>query len=117
MKRFLVSAFVLAVLQPVIPCKAYAQGPAKCDSCALLEDALRTLQDFPPGTPRSKVEEELRPDGGLQSLHGATRYIFKKCPLIKVDIDFTYFDGQQDNLPSDQVVKVSRPYLEYPDSD
>jgi hypothetical protein len=116
-KRLLL-VFVLAVcLQPVIAIKASAQAPASCDSCDLMAEALSTVQSFAPGTPRSKVEQEFSPDGGLQFFYGPSRYIFRKCPLIKVDIEFTHFDGEQDGLPSDQVVKVSRPYLEYPFSD
>jgi len=109
--------FVLAIalsLQPALTGSAYAQAPANCDSCALMEDALKILQTLVPGTPRSKVEQDFRPDGGLQSFRNSSRYVFKKCPLIKVDIEFTHFEGQQDDLQSDQIIRISRPYLEYP---
>jgi hypothetical protein len=114
-KRFLVLALALVVsLQPVVLRTARAQAPARCDGCALIEEALKAAQTLTPGTPRSKVEMDFRPDGGLQPFYGPSRYLFKKCPSIKIEIEFTHFDGQQDGLPSDQVIKVSRPYLEYP---
>jgi len=105
------------LLRPVIFNAAWAQAPAQCDGCALMEEALKTVQGLTPGTPRSKVELDFRADGGLQQIPGPTRYLFKKCPLIKIEVEFTHFEGQQDGMPSDQVVKVSRPYLEYPASD
>ncbi len=115
MKRFPFPALALAVLlQPVIVNRAHAQAPAHCDGCALMEEALKTVQSFTPGTPRSKVEQDFRPDGGLQPVPGPSRYVFKSCPLIQIEIEFTHFEGQRDGLPSDQVIKVSRPYFWYP---
>jgi hypothetical protein len=102
------------VLQPFIMSTAHAQAPAGCEGCALMEAALKAVQNLSPGSPRAKVELDFRPDGGLQPFQGPTRYVFKKCPLVKVDIEFTHFDGEQDGLPSDQIINVSRPYLEYP---
>ncbi|MGB6692217.1 MAG: hypothetical protein WBE76_30610 [Terracidiphilus sp.] len=118
MRGFALLVLAAAIsLQPAPTSSAYAQAPANCDSRALMEDALKILKDLVPGTPRSRVEQDFRPDGGLQSFHNSSRYVFKKCPLIKVDIEFTHFDGQQDDLKSDQIIKISRPYLEYPFSD
>jgi hypothetical protein len=116
MKRLPLIALAL-LIQPLVLCTAYAQAPAQCDDCSLVEEALKAVAGLTPGTPRSKVELSFRADGGLQSIPGPTRYIFKKCPLIKIEVEFTHFEGQQDGLPSDEVVKVSRPYLEYPASD
>ena len=116
-KLTLFAVALALLLQPVVFRTASAQDPAQCDSCALVEEALKTVQGLTPGTPRSKVELDFRADGGLQQIPGPTRYLFKKCPLIKIEVEFTHFEGQQDGMPSDQVVKVSRPYLEYPASD
>lgn len=93
---------------------AFAQAPANCDACALMEEALKIVGDLVPGVSRSEVEQDFKPDGGLQFFQNSSRYVFKKCPLIKVDIEFTHFEGQQDDLKSDQIIKISRPYLEYP---
>lgn len=115
---FRAAAVLLVVpFEPASVLCAWAQQRTSCDSCAPVEDALKVVQGLTPGTPRSKVELDFEPDGGLQPIPGPTRYLFKKCPLVKIEIEFTHFEGQQDGLPSDQVVKVSRPFLEYPASD
>lgn len=92
----------------------HAQNSKNCDSCAVLSEALQIVQAFAQGTPRSKVEQDFRADGGLQSFRNTSRYVLKKCPSIKVDIEFRQSDGQQGDLSTDPIVKVSRPYLESP---
>ena len=116
-KLWLVFAVLVLSSQPSIERRAPAQSPAKCDDCGVIEEALKAVSDLVPGRSRERVEQEFRLDGGLHFFHGPRRYTFRKCPLIKVDIEFKQFDGQQDELPTDPVVKVSRPYLEYPFSD
>lgn len=115
---FRVAAALLAIsFLPALFGQATAQQATICDGCTLIEEAMKAAQSLTPGTPRSKVEIDFRSDGGLQPLPGPTRYVFKKCSAIKIEIEFTHFDGQQDGLSSDQVIKVSRPYLESPFSD
>ena len=69
---------------------------------------------------RKEIEQHFKLDGGGQ-LRENTRYIYTDCRDvdIKVDGDFKPappVDGVDDS-PDDTVVKVSKPYLEYPDRD
>jgi hypothetical protein len=57
-------------------------------------------------------------EGGL-STRTQRRYVYKHCPYVKVDVEFSAVndvDENQDGLtekPEDRIVKISRPYLEY----
>lgn len=114
--RLLVLVLVF-LIQPFAANRLAAQRAADCDSCALLDEVWRVVLQYAPGTPRSTVERDFLPDGGLQPAGNASRYIFKKCSLIKIDIEFARTDDQSVNAPTDRIVKVSRPYLEPPDMD
>ena len=84
---------------------------------ALIVDALKQVDELKPGTPRAVLEHGFEEDGGLQ-FAAHSRYVLKKCHFIKIDVEFS--GGAIENraaLPTDQVVTVSRPYLEYPVDD
>lgn len=94
------------------------------DHTTFLQEAILSVARIHPGSTRAEVEEEFTMDGGMQFVV-PSRYVLKKCPYIKVDIEFKASDGGKlqfdessgKHSPSDLVVKVGRPYLEYPDKD
>jgi hypothetical protein len=82
----------------------------------LIKEAISIAGNLKEGSIRSEVERDFVLDGGIQS-RGASRYMFKKCRFIKIDVTFskdensgTWIDGS----PNDKVISVSKPYLEYP---
>lgn len=81
-----------------------------------INEVLRSIITIQPGMTRKNVARLLTEDGGLQ-FRGHGRYVYAKCPYIKVDIEFSAVDGGEKFSPEDKIVKVSRPYLEYPTSD
>lgn len=97
------------------PCQAFTVS---------VDAAMQSVARIHPGLTRADVEKEFEMDGGLQSVT-PSRYVLKKCPDIKVDIEFKAADGGQPQIspsspefsPTDLVVKVGKPYLEYPDMD
>jgi hypothetical protein len=91
-------------------------------SCALVKEALNDSSHIKAGMTRAEVEKSFRADGGLQffSKSGSTtRYVYRKCELIKIDVKFEAAVVSQTGSwsPNDIVVSVSKPYLEYPFSD
>jgi hypothetical protein len=54
-------------------------------------------------------------EGGL-STRTHRRYAFRKCGLIKVDVEFapTGDPASGERQPNDQIVKISKPSLELP---
>jgi uncharacterized protein YecT (DUF1311 family) len=83
----------------------------------LIQEALKRLAEVRSGDSRVSLERSFEEDGGMQ-FAGHSRYVLKKCQYIKVDIDFSG-EGIENRaaLPSDRVIRVSRPYVEYPASD
>ncbi len=80
-------------------------------NCEVIEEALQETGKLKSGITRDKVEVTFVLDGGMQ-FGRTSRYSFRKCPSIKVDVEFS--GSRADSSPTDRIVKVSRPYLELP---
>ena len=87
-----------------------------------LEKSVRQcLEDFNairPGMTRQQVEEKFLMDGGLRGA-GLVRFIHPDCYYFKVDVTFSFERNAADQnrairSPTDVVVEVSRPYVDYP---
>jgi hypothetical protein len=88
--------------------------------CSIVSQALEAVGRIHKGTTRADVEREFVRDGGLFSRE-RTRYSFRICPSIKVEITFAPGKGGEGDFvsgsPSDTVTSVTKPYLEYPVKD
>jgi hypothetical protein len=80
----------------------------------VIEDALKIVNDLKPGDLRARLEQSFELDGGLQ-FPAKSRYVFRTCRYIKVDVELSSegIQSRTDFLPGDKIVKISRPYLEY----
>ena len=108
------STVVLALA--LLASTGFSYGRSAADeSCGVIEEALQETGKLKPGTTRDKVEVSFVLDGGLNFVM-TSRYSFRKCRSIKVDVEFSDREGgsPKDFSATDRVVKVSRPYLEYP---
>ena len=79
---------------------------------------MATMEELKPGTERTKLELDFLHDGGLTFPPGE-RFVYKKCPMIKVDVTFTYKNGHAwpQASPEDTLATISKPYLENPMND
>ena len=89
-------------------------APVPQDAEAVITEALRAAGDLKVGDTRACVERSFELEGGLQ-IREKSRYVFKNCGYIKIDVEFS---KKGDALPAgfpftDIVVHVSKPYLEY----
>lgn len=84
-------------------------------ACALVADALKEFHKLRPGDSREHLERIFELDGGLQS-STRSRYAFKRCRFVKVDIEFSATRAESPGfpLPTDKIVNLSRLYLEEP---
>jgi hypothetical protein len=88
---------------------------APCEACSVVRDALKAFDELKVGDTRAELEQDFEPDGGITGPK-ESRYKYKKCPYIKVDVEFSR-KGDSDwieYLSTDTVVHVSKPYLQYP---
>ena len=78
-----------------------------------LSKSLTSIQTIKVGMTRRDLLTLFTEDGGIQFM-GSERYVYKQCPIIKVDVTFTPSAGGHSN---DRIKSISKPYLESPFSD
>ena len=77
-----------------------------------VDHVMRSISAIKPGMTRKDLFRIFVEEGGLSS-RSQRRCVYKHCPYIKVDVEFSTADDQPDESPNDKIVKISRPYLEY----
>jgi len=75
-----------------------------------ISGALRSMQTIKPGMTRADLLKVFTEEGGLSTAAQRT-YVYQECPYIKVDVKFDAPMHQE--LPTDKIVEISRPYLEW----
>jgi hypothetical protein len=75
--------------------------------------SLNRIQQIKVGATRAELLKIFREEGGL-STRAQRTYVYHECPYIKVDVEFKPVagasNGQREDA-SDEIVKISRPYL------
>jgi hypothetical protein len=90
---------------------APTQGPSNPPACCdLVEAALRDSQNIKVGTTRRELEELFQPGGGLQT-SDKMNYSYRKCPYIRIDVEFELDPAADRPSPNDKVKSVSTPYI------
>jgi hypothetical protein len=88
---------------------------AGTDHTKWVESVLRAADTIKPGMTRKELLRVFTEEGGLSSRTWRT-YVYKDCPYIKVDVEFSPAGDVGNGLregPNDKIVKISKPYLEY----
>lgn len=80
-----------------------------------ISDVLAECKKIVPGATRAELLKIFTTEGGISTAKHRT-FVHRRCPYIKVDVDFTLSDSKQsavDERPNDTVSKISKPYLEW----
>lgn len=87
------------------------QSPSQIDRehAAWIAGALNTIQTIKVGMSRSDLMKVFTTEGGLSTTSQRT-YVYRQCPYIKVDVKFAASSRDQE-LSTDKIVAISRPYL------
>jgi hypothetical protein len=96
---------------------ARGRGPIDREHTKWIDHVMRSISTIKPGMTRKDIFTVFTEEGGL-STRTQRRYVYKHCPYIKVDVEFSHTDidagpDATTENPDDKIVKVSRPYLEY----
>ena len=114
MRPALFCAGCLLLLSTLVVSSQTSVSPQSGDDRAYLQwlsKSLASIQTIKVGMTRRELLTRFREDGGLQSMK-TERYVYKECPIIKVDVTFTVTDtGDHSN---DRIKSISKPYLESP---
>ncbi|HTS17832.1 MAG TPA: hypothetical protein VMP11_09685 [Verrucomicrobiae bacterium] len=76
-------------------------------------DVITECQTIKPGMTRADLMKVFTTEGGMSTAAHRT-FVHRRCPYIKVDVDFTPSDPKQNVLeerPTDTITKISNPYL------
>lgn len=76
---------------------------------AWISAALSKMQTIKVGSTRAELTTMFTTEGGLSTTSQRT-YVYRQCPYIKVDVTFAAL-SREEELPTDKIVKVSRPCL------
>jgi hypothetical protein len=76
----------------------------------------RSISTIKPGMTRRDLFTVFTEEGGI-STRRQKSYVYKRCPYIKVEVEFSPADTDANpdattENPEDRIVKISRPYLE-----
>jgi hypothetical protein len=80
-----------------------------------IASALRSIQTIKVGMTRSDLMKVFTTEGGLEFKSPTTSqrtYVYRKCPYIKVDVKLA-IQGPDEDLPTDKIIEISRPYLNW----
>jgi hypothetical protein len=101
----------LFVIVGVVAQSEYRQSTQYVDRehTAWIADTLRAMQTIKVGMTRADLMKLFTTEGGLSTTSQRT-YVYRECPYIKVDVEFAA-SSRDEELPTDRIVEVSRPYL------
>jgi hypothetical protein len=72
--------------------------------------ALQSMQTIKVSMTRADLLKVFTTEGGLSTSSWRT-YVYRQCPYIKVDVKFEA--PSREELPTDKIVEISRPYLNW----
>ena len=114
------AALTLFALISVAQTPQEAKQQSTCDQCTFLQDALKSVAKIKVGETRLAIETDFEMEGGMQ-VASTTRYWYKKCRYIKIDVSFDekyidrdYVSKTGNFSPNDVISKISKPYIAYP---
>lgn len=77
--------------------------------------SLSKIQTIKIGATRADLLKIFREEGGLSTRANRT-YVYHECPYIKVDVEFKFVEDALNRLseyPGDEIIKISKPYLDW----
>ena len=112
MKTFI--TFLLAILVVGLATVASPIGAEiDKDLTKQISSILMESSKITPGTTRAELLKIFTTEGGLSTAKNRT-YVHRRCPYIKVDVEFTLSEPEQsvvEERPTDTISKISRLYL------
>lgn len=112
----LLVAMVVGVLGQEIKIDARPEQKIDDEHTQWIDQVMRSIATVKPGMTRRDLLRVFTEEGGI-SARSQQRFVYRHCPYIKVDVQFSPLDDAQERSPDDKIAKISRPFLEYSISD
>jgi hypothetical protein len=108
---------LVALVVANVPSNLPAQSPPGCPACGQVEKALEDFGHLKAGMMRRDAEQYFALDGGM-NFGGQTRYVYRKCEFIQVEITFEEDpDVRNDFSQKDKITNLSKLFLAFPSRD
>lgn len=113
-----VSAVVVLALIAVLPPRETADAESlrrEMNHSEWVAKSLREMQSISAGATRAELLKVFAEEGGISTRTSRT-YVYRECRYIKVDVEFKPArdaENGRDEDAGDEVVKISRPYLDW----
>ncbi|HWO00470.1 MAG TPA: hypothetical protein VNS63_14495 [Blastocatellia bacterium] len=94
----------------------YSQSETTENHTSWIAQSLKNMESVKVGMTRKELLEVFREEGGI-STRTWRRYAYRECPYIKVDVEFKPVEKNEargTEYSSDEIVKISKPFLEPP---
>jgi hypothetical protein len=116
MKPKIILCLALVLSGVLFACSSVsAQSTTNNDLTKQISAILIECQKIKPGMTRAELLKVFTTEGGLSTATHRT-FVYRDCPYIKVDVDFTPSDPKQkmiEERPTDTISKISKPYLDW----
>ncbi len=93
-----------------------SNGRSQTPSCKCITDALSEVEEIKVGMKRKDLDKIFSIDGGISPVN-PQRFVYEKCNFIKVEVKFKFID-KTNKFPKsnseDEIIEISKPYLEHP---
>ena len=110
---YVLIVLIIANVAPNVP----AQSDPSCSACGQVEKALEDFAHLKAGMMRRDAEQYFTLDGGM-NFRGRTRYVYKKCEFIQVEINFEEDpEVRNDFSQKDKIASLSKLFLAFPSMD
>jgi Oxidoreductase molybdopterin binding domain len=91
------------------------ETPYGSEQARWIQEVLPELESIKVGMTRGELLKVFMEEGGIS---GRTRhrYVYRKCGLVKVDVEFAPASEKDNDIrdrPDDRITKISKPYLDY----
>ena len=111
----LISVLLAGVILGLLPTATFAGSEVDKTFTKEIADVLKQCETIKPGMTRADLSKLFTTEGGLYTAKHRT-YVYRRCPYIKIDVDFSLSETNQGSLgerPTDIITKISKPYLDW----
>lgn len=120
-KKTFICAMLLCAFTFIISAQSVQNSRKSEENTKWIAESLREMKTVEAGKTRADLLEVLTTEGGISTGPNRT-FVYRKCPLIKVDVEFeavgraardaegrvTFVEDHRDKIKS-----ISKPYLEW----
>jgi hypothetical protein len=105
------SALVITLLALGFVLTSSGQTVEQSNHVQWVANALKDMEAIKVGMTRRELLRVFTTEGGI-STPSKRRYVYRSCPLFKVDVEFQVGAGRAEQSPDDLITGISKPYLE-----